>query len=119
MKLLTPATADDSFWCVVNTYDKTRDSLTPEKLHGIIKPLLLTDTLLDYISFLLIQKKKKFPELIKSAHFVLEIQFMKNIPHISNSKQRSASTHAHSSCRGGFSFKTCLTKFKDYKTQLF
>lgn len=59
MKLLTPATADDSFWCVVNTYDKTRDSLTPEKLHGIIKPLLLTDTLLDYISFLLIQKKKK------------------------------------------------------------
>lgn len=87
-----------------------------EKLHGIIKPLLLTDALLDYFSFLLIQKKTNL-EFIKSAHFVLKLQqqFMKNIPHISNSKQHSAPTHAHSSCRGEFSFKICLTKFKDYK----
>lgn len=45
-----------------------------EKLHGIIKPLLITGTLLDYLSFLLIQKKKKISELIKSAHFVLKLQ---------------------------------------------
>lgn len=65
--------------------------------------------------------KKKISKFIKSAHFVLKLQqqFMTNIPHISNSKQHSAPTHAHSSCRGEFSFKICLAKFKDYKTQLF
>lgn len=55
-----------------------------EKLHGIIKPLLITGTLLDYLSFLLIQKKK-ISELIKSAHFVLKLQqqiVKKHTPHL-------------------------------------
>lgn len=93
-----------------------------EKLHGIIKSLLLTSALLDYFSLLLIQKNQSVSELIKCACFFLKIlqqQFTKKHIHISNSKQHSASSHAVNSCRGGFSLKICLTHLKSTKHSYF
>lgn len=92
-----------------------------EKLHGIIKSLLLTSALLDYFSFLLIQKNQSVSELVcllfSLSYYSNDLQ--KNISHISNSKQHSASTHAVNSCRGGFSLKICLTNLKSIKHSYF